>query len=174
MLSVYYTRHSHNPSPADYLRDASVYRQSGFQLIELLIALAVVSVLAMIAIPSYSSYRDKVDNAAAAADITTIVQAIERYYTEFNRYPDSLADVNLATLQDPWQHPYHYLRINGAGLKGKGALRKDKSLVPINTDYDLYSNGKDGATAAPLTAKNSQDDIVRANNGQFIGLAADY
>jgi hypothetical protein len=25
-----------------------------------------------------------------------------------------------------------------------------------------------------LTAKESQDDIVRANNGAFIGLGADY
>ena len=119
MLSVYYSRHSHNPPSVCFRRDASAERQSGFQLIELLIALAVVSVLAVVAIPSYSGYRDKVDNATAAADIHSISSAIERYYTEFNRYPDSLADVNLATLQDPWQHPYQYLRINGAGLKGK-------------------------------------------------------
>ena len=174
MLSVYYTRHSHNLSPPSLRRDTSADRQLGFQLIELLIALAVVSVLAMVAIPSYSSYRDKVDNATATADIVTITQAIERYYTENNHYPDSLADVHLDTLQDPWQHPYYYLRINGAGLKGKTALRKDKNLVPINTDYDLYSSGKDGSTIAPLTAKTSQDDIVRANNGKYIGLAADY
>ena len=174
MLRVYYTRHSHNPSPARFRRDAAVYRQSGFQLIELLIALAVISVLAMVAIPSYSSYRDRVDNATAAGDLITISQTIERFYTEFNRYPDSLADVNLANLQDPWQHPYHYLRINGAGLRGNGGLRKDRSLVPINTDYDLYSSGKDGASVGPLTAQHSQDDIVRANNGRFIGLAADY
>jgi len=174
MLSVYYSRHSHNPPSVCFRRDASAERQSGFQLIELLIALAVVSVLAVVAVPSYSSYRDKVDNATAAADIHSISSAIERYYTEFNRYPDSLADVNVTTLQDPWQHPYQYLRINGAGLKGKAALRKDKSLVPINTDFDLYSMGKDGASVGPLTAKASLDDIVRANNGQFIGLAADY
>ena len=174
MLSVYYSRHSHNRLYAGFRRESSVYLQSGFQLIELLIALAVISVLAMIAIPSYSSYRDKVDNADAAADLTTIDQAIERYYTEYNHYPDSLADVRLDNLQDPWKHPYYYLRINGAGLKGKAALRKDKNLVPINTDYDLYSSGKDGATIAPLTAKTSRDDIVRANNGKYIGLAADY
>ena len=174
MLSVYYSRHSHNPPPVCLRREDTIYRQSGFQLIELLIALAVISVLAMVAIPSYSSYRDKVDNADAAADITTISQTIERYYSEYNHYPDSLADVRLDNLQDPWKHPYYYLRINGAGLKGKAALRKDKNLVPINTDYDLYSSGKDGTTIAPLTAKTSQDDIVRANNGKYIGLAADY
>lgn len=149
-------------------------RQSGFQLIEVLIAMAVVSVLAIIAIPSYSDYRDKANNATAAADLQSIAQKIERYYTENNGYPDSLSDVDMATLLDPWNKPYHYLRINGAGLKGKAALRKDKSLVPINTDYDLYSSGKDGSSVAPLTAETSLDDIVRANNGKYIGLASDY
>jgi general secretion pathway protein G len=174
MLGVYYSRHSLNPHPACFRRKASVYRQSGFQLIEILIGVAVISLLAIIAIPSYSDYHDKANNATAAADINAIAQKIERYYTEYNRYPDSLTDINMGTLQDPWQHPYQYLRINGGGLKGKSALRKDKSLVPINTDFDLYSSGKDGATLAPLTAKTSQDDIIRANNGQYIGLAADY
>lgn len=174
MQSVRYRHATHNPAIARCRQRGVVHFQSGFQLIEVLIAMAVVSLLAIIAIPSYSQYRDKADNATAAGDINAITQAIERYYTENNRYPDSLNDINMGSLQDPWQHPYHYLRINGAGLKGKAALRKDKSLVPINTDYDLYSNGKDGNTSAPLTAKHSQDDIVRANNGKFIGLAADY
>jgi len=174
MFSVYHSRHPHNAHPACLRREASLYRQSGFQLIEILIALAVISVLAMVAIPSYSRYRDKVDNATAAADITTIVQTIERFYIENNHYPDSLADIHLDYLKDPWQHPYQYLRLNGAGKKAIGSARKDKSLVPINTDYDLYSNGKDGASFPPLTTKQSQDDIIRANNGKFIGLAADY
>ncbi|MCP5251868.1 MAG: hypothetical protein H6939_09135 [Burkholderiales bacterium] len=46
--------------------------------------------------------------------------------------------------------------------------------MPINSDYDLYSMGKDGASVSPLTAKASRDDIIRANNGRFIGRAADY
>ena len=174
MLSENCSRNSHNPHPTCFRREAAVHRQSGFQLIEVLIALAVISVLAMVAIPSYSSYRDKADIATAAGDITTIVQAIERYYTEYNRYPDSLTDIHMDNLQDPWQHPYQYLKLNGAGKMAIGNARKDKSLVPINTDYDLYSDGKDGGSIPPLTAKQSQDDIIRANNGKFIGLAADY
>ncbi len=47
-------------------------------------------------------------------------------------------------------------------------------MVPINSDYDLYSKGPDGASQGPLTAKASRDDIIRANNGRFIGPVALY
>ena len=47
-------------------------------------------------------------------------------------------------------------------------------MVPINTDYDLYSMGKDGQSAPALTAQKSRDDIIRANDGAYIGPAAGY
>jgi len=59
-------------------------------------------------------------------------------------------------------------------VQGLGQKRKDKNLVPINSDYDLYSMGPDGKTTSALTAAISQDDIVRGRDGIFIGLAADY
>jgi len=34
--------------------------------------------------------------------------------------------------------------------------------------------GKDGASKKPLTAKDSQDDILRAGNGGYIGSAKDF
>jgi general secretion pathway protein G len=46
--------------------------------------------------------------------------------------------------------------------------------VPINSDFDFYSMGKDGRTTAPLTAAQSQDDVIRASDGGFIGLGKDY
>jgi general secretion pathway protein G len=46
--------------------------------------------------------------------------------------------------------------------------------VPINSDYDLFSVGLDGSSLAALTAIVSKDDIIRANDGGFIGLAANY
>ena len=67
---------------------------------------------------------------------------------------------------------------NGAGGNQGGGPqpqpRKDRFLVPINSDYDLYSMGKDRESIAPLTAKKSHDDIVRANDGAFVGLASDF
>ena len=56
----------------------------------------------------------------------------------------------------------------------KGKPRKDHQMHPINCDYDLYSVGKDGKSEAPLTAKVSQDDIIRANNGGYVGLVSNY
>ena len=72
----------------------------------------------------------------------------------------------------PWGNPYRYFNL--ATKKGNGQERKNRNLVPINSDYDLYSSGKDGASLGPLIAKASRDDVVRANDGRFIGLAKEY
>jgi general secretion pathway protein G len=53
-------------------------------------------------------------------------------------------------------------------------MRKDRFLVPINSRFDLYSMGRDRASVPPLTAKVSQDDIIRADDGAFVGLAFQF
>jgi general secretion pathway protein G len=55
-----------------------------------------------------------------------------------------------------------------------GQKRKDKNLIPINSDFDLFSMGPDGMSTSPLTANISRDDIVRGRNGDFYGVAVDY
>jgi general secretion pathway protein G len=76
---------------------------------------------------------------------------------------------------DPWGNPYHYLNI--AALPDKSdspQTRKDQNLFPLNSDFDLYSMGQDGETKISLADETSQDDVIRASNGKFIGLASDY
>ena len=145
----------------------------GCTLTELAITIAIIAVLAAIALPMYADHKEKVKRNQAITDISFIQTTIDLYALE-NRYqyPDSLADVKMDSMVDPWKGPYQYTRLDNA--KGTGSARKDKNLVPINTDYDLWSNGKDGKSVAPLTAEASRDDIVRANNGRFVGPAADY
>lgn len=66
----------------------------------------------------------------------------------------------------------------GGGSSGGGGggsqPRKDRFLVPINSDYDLYSVGPDGESAAPLTAAKSRDDIIRASDGAYVGVAVNF
>jgi len=146
--------------------------QSGFTLIEILIAIAIIGVLASIAIPSYKDYKEKAKVNQAIADIATIAIKIEAYWQDARAYPANLADIGLIGLLDPWGNPYRYLDLTKTG--STAAARKNKNLVPLNSDFDLYSSGKDGLSVGPLTATQSKDDVVRANDGKFINLASKY
>ena len=97
---------------------------------------------------------------------------IAAYQENNDKLPDNLNDLGRGNILDPWGNPYQFL--NFANVKGMGQMRKDRNLVPINAHFDLYSMGKDGKSQTPLTAKVSHDDIIRANNGSFIGIASDY
>lgn len=145
----------------------------GFTLVELLLALLISSILATIAVNSYVAHMERLRIGQAKTDIILIESELERFYTIHLSYPESLSELaGQIPLLDPWGNPYQYLNI--ATTKGNGKVRKDHNLVPLNTDYDLYSMGKDGKSVSPLTAKASRDDIIRANNGGFIGLASEY
>ncbi len=148
-------------------------RESAYTLIELMLGVSVVGVLSVVGVPAYQGHMERIRTANAIADINVISVEIERHLTRTQRLPDALADAGW-TGTDPWGQPYQYLRIQGAGLKGKGDLRKDKKLNPLNSDYDLYSKGPDSDSKLPLTAKQSRDDIVRASNGAYIGVAEEY
>ena len=150
-------------------------KQKAFALVELMLVMAIIGVLAAIAVPSYSDYIDRARAAQAIQDIGAISKQITVFaLTNGSKYPASLVEIGMGNMRDPWGNPYQYLNLSDPKLKDKGQSRKDHNLVPINSDFDLYSMGKDGASASPLTAKVSRDDIVRANNGRFIGRAADY
>lgn len=137
-----------------------------------MVALIILGVLTSIAVPAYQRYQERVRIDQAKRDITMMSALISNYFLDARDYPNSLADVGLGGMRDPWGHPYGYLNLNDK--RGRGGARKDHALVPINTDFDLYSMGADGRSAPPLTAKYSRDDIVRANNGAFVGLASEY
>ncbi|MEM8983379.1 MAG: prepilin-type N-terminal cleavage/methylation domain-containing protein [Pseudomonadota bacterium] len=147
--------------------------QRGFNLIELMMVVAMVSILASFAIAGYIGYIDRARSSSAVSDIGRIALEVERWATNNDgNFPVTLADVGLAGLQDPWGQPYEYLSVDAAG--GPGPLRKDGNNLPLNTDFDLYSRGPDGATALVLTAGSAQDDIVRANDGGWVGPGEDY
>jgi general secretion pathway protein G len=152
-------------------RQAPVSRR-GFTLLELTVAVAIVAILAAIAIPTYRSYVQSARVAAATADIMSIASAVNRYTTLNNIPPPDLGAIGMNAPIDPWGNPYVYLSFTG--LKGKGKMRKDKNLNPINTLYDLYSKGADGQSKLPLTVPVSKDDVILANDGSYIGLAANF
>ena len=149
-----------------------IRQMQGFTLIEMVIVVAILLTISAIAIPNFMAAIDQARIARATADIHTLEDEIMLYFTINSKYPDDLSQVGYGAFLDPWGNPYQYL--NHTTMKGNGAARKDRFLVPLNSDYDLYSMGKDGQSLSPLTAKVSQDDIVRAGDGSYVGLASQF
>jgi general secretion pathway protein G len=148
------------------------HRERGVTLLELMLVIGLVGILAAIAVPAYDGYLTRANNSKAASDLRELALRITRYELDNVSLPTSLADIDANEMVDPWGNPYRYLSFEG--LRGRGAVRKDGRLNPINSDYDLYSMGPDGRTATPLRARHGRDDIVRASNGGFYGVAEDY
>lgn len=132
------------------------------------------SILSYLAVPAalHAAYQSQVTR--ATRDIKAIISDIEVYELQNGKVPDDLGIIGRDTMRDPWNRPYQYLSFAAEGPGWRSKARKDLSLIPINTKFDLYSVGKDGKTFPPLTAPFSKDDIVCANDGGFVGLGADY
>jgi general secretion pathway protein G len=145
----------------------------GITILEVLLGLAILSTLLVTGASVYLEARNKAMIVRSIGDISVLQKEILIY--SFDRdggLPGTLNDLGRGLLRDPWGNAYEYLDVST--VKGKGKVRKDRFMVPLNTDFDLYSMGKDGQSTSPITAKQSRDDVIRANNGGFIGLASDF
>lgn len=133
--------------------------------------MTIVAALSALAIPRFKTMIDKARIARAEEEIHTLEIEIDSQ----DSLPNSLADIGRGNMLDPWGHPYVYYKFPPTkGSAPPPGSRKDRFLVPVNSTYDLYSMGADGQTALAFTAKAARDDIVRANDGSYIGLAVNF
>lgn len=143
-----------------------------FSLIELLLSIAVIFILLGMSVKLMSISIKRAKIVRAITEIRNIQTAIEAYQDEHRKeVPDRFEALNINTVYDPWKTAYHYQNYKQIP---KGQRRKDKNMNPLNSDYDLWSNGPDGKTAYQVNSAFGHDDIIRAADGQFIGVADDY
>jgi len=163
--------------------------------------LAIIGILAATATSQYMKALDTARMARAIVELRGIAAQIERHGDDDAELPMTLAEAGITTI-DPWGTPYQYLLIEGqlppghasnpsglpnvaappSGPPGNGGggppamalARKDRFLVPINSDFDLYSMGPDRETKATLNNPVSRDDIIRAADGAYYGLAEKF
>lgn len=141
----------------------------GFTLVQMVVTVMIIGILGTLTVPGYRSHAERARNTQAIGELGALEIAIRRFRTVNGALPATLADVNAAGAEDPWGNPYRYVLLGGLGIP-----RVDHAGDAINTDYDLYSTGVDGDTAGSLLAAESADDIVRGNNGAYLGVVADY
>lgn len=158
----------------------------GFTLIELLLVLAVMGILTLMGMHAYAHFINKAKNTRAIAELRLLDKEIIGFLQSNGRLPDSLVEIGRESMLDPWKHGYRYLnfeitaaasevwRTKGSKSKGKGKGKGLDKSESLNSDYDLYSMGRDGMSLPTLEDETSKDDIIRAADGSYIGLAAEY
>ena len=134
-------------------RQSKIDIARAFTLVEIMVVVVILGILATIVTVSVTDYLVKGKQNAARAEIAQISNALQLFYSEFDRYPDN--DEGLALLQkssashphgilqgdllDPWGHAYVYVY---PGLHGA---------------FDLCSygaNGQEGGIGADLDLCN--------------------
>jgi general secretion pathway protein G len=141
-------------------------------LLELLVIVAVIGTLSTLVVPAVHQHLQRTNVERVIIDINKLDFEITTFEKLEGRYPTDLNELGSGTHIDRYGNPYQYLPSTSKDWKGKA--RKDRFLVPLNSDFDLYSMGPDGRSRSPLTAKDSRDDIVRANDGRYIGPASEF
>ena len=152
-------------------RHGTTLNHRGMTLIELIVVCAILGALILIAIPAYTKYKDLARESRAMSEIRVLEAAITAYYSDKNAYPDPndpnvFKTIGYGGLIDPWGNAYQY----------KPAGTRTTVATDLNSDYDLYSLGVDGLSAPSIAPNNpaSQDDIIRASDGAFVGRANQF
>jgi general secretion pathway protein G len=148
------------------------FRHVAFTFVEIVFVVAITGLLLALAIPSLTQYVYKTRVIKTIVDIHSIENDVTWHLMRTGELPESLADIDRDALADPWRRAYVYVKITNAAAPV--APRTDAFDVPLNSDYDLYSRGPDGISETCLTNPCSGNDIIRARDGDYVGLASDF
>jgi general secretion pathway protein G len=144
-------------------RPSGAADNKGFSMVELITVILIITALAAMVIPSYNNYINKTRNARAMSEIRTLATEISAWSLDHNgSNPPDLAAIGRGGYLDPWQRLYEYSPI--------AVLEDPFGARLLNTDFDIYSKGLDGAGTPASGDPGNKDDIVRSNDGAFVGL----
>ena len=185
-------------------KPTAVVRAAGFTLIEIAVVVSIIGILASTASVQYLAMLERARIARAIVELRAISADLDPMGDEYATLPTSLAEAGADRNDPwgrPYRYLLisgglppgiaslgtglpHVSANNGNDTGAEGGsgggnpaialARKDRFLVPINSDFDLYSVGPDGETHATLNNPVSRDDIIRAADGGFYGLAEKF
>jgi type IV pilus assembly protein PilA len=139
--------------------------QRGFSLIELLIVIAIILIILSIALPQMSKSRMNAQEMAAVAEIGTINKQQIQYYSQYNQYATSLAQLGPPATSGGAEGPNAANLIPGSLASGSaGGYNFTLNATP--TGYALSAVPKAFGSTGRRTFYSDQTAVVRQNWSQ--------
>lgn len=111
-----------------------VKSHSGFSLIELMIAVAILAIIAVIAIPNYQQYVRKARRADAMEILSSLAHEQERYFTSNGQYDIALNGTDVANASDFYTVSFTSVTANAFSITATA-----KSAQASDTDCDEFT-----------------------------------
>ena len=129
--------------------------RNAFTLIELLVVIAIIAILAALILPAISAAKTAALKKKAALEITQIVDAINRYQTDYSRYPVS-TNAMLAAVNAKEDISYFDGTTTMNGLTPTPNVKYEATNSEVMTILMDETNGLIGTTAIPNPNWNHQ------------------
>lgn len=162
----------------------SYHSKRGFTLVELLVVITIIVILAGLTMGGFSFIMRKQADEKARIQIALLEKGLEDYKLDHSVYPPSTrgttelyealykdglgtnptGKIHLAEL-DPDNDKQGWILETGGVIKivdpygAEYIYRRGDDLDAKNTDFDLLSKGKDGATGTPATQADDIDNF---------------
>ncbi len=149
-------------------------RQSGFSMLELLVAMMIIAVIATLGFKKYSDFADQARYLKAHDTLSTVSSALDQYYIKHGNYPEftsfeamvepnsalvkeNMLPVNVASV-DKWNRPFEGKSGKGTyELKCAGDPKGDPDRQPFTVEPGKIS----GETAAPAAGQAAPDKAAK-------------
>lgn len=141
---------------------------SGFTLVEMLVVIAVIGILYLIVFGSVSDSKARGRDAKRIADIGVIQLALERYYDEFKKYPDTLSSLDSSVpKEDSLGNNYLYKALNSDNTATcSGSACQSYHLgIALELDNAILNDGDDDLDS-DVSGDFDGDDDKDCNGGE--------
>jgi general secretion pathway protein G len=144
-------------------------RQSGFSMLELMVAMMIIAVIATLGMKQYTKFSDQARYLKAQDTVKTVGDALDQFYIKHGFYPDfpsfeamvepnsilvkeNMLPVNVGAL-DPWKQPYEGTSTKALyAIKCAGDPRDNGDRPPFTQEPGKISGqAAPAASTAPST-----------------------